>query len=583
MRRPALGYILTIAQWLPEVTRRDLRGDLVAGLTVGVMLVPQSMAYAVLAGVPPSYGLYASLVPLLVYPLVGTSRHLAVGTIAIDMLIVSAGLGALATPGSEAYIALAVLLALLVGAVQFAMGLARLGFVVNLLSRPVIAGFTSAAALIIMASQLGNLLGLDLPASQHIYTLVWEAAGRIGSVESAALLVGAISLFVLVAAKRWAPLFPAPLLVVVLGIGAAWLGLEGEGLAVVGPVPTGLPPFEWPAVSLEAVRSLAPTALTLALVQFMSIVSLGKVFAARHRYSIRANRELAAVGLANMAGSLFRGIPISGSFSRTAVNAQAGARTPLANVVAAALVALALVALTPLFAHLPYAALGAIIVVSAFGLFDVPELRYLLRAKRVDGGIALLTFATTLLVGIQEGLLVGIGASVVAVMYRLSRPNVAELGHLPGTRSFRDLARHAEAERLEGLLLLRIDASFSFANAEFLKDLLLRKSEPEDHPIRAVVIDASSINDLDTTAAAVLAATAETLEARGVELYFGGLKEPVRDLMVRSGLFDALGPDRFFLSPHRAVRHLLEARGEAADYLETVPGAEAETDEHAAG
>jgi SulP family sulfate permease len=531
------------------------------------------MAYAVLAGLPPIYGLYASLLPLLIYPFFGTSRHLAVGVIAIDMLIVAAGLSALAEAGTAEYVELAILLAAMVGLIQILMGIGQLGFVVNLLSRPVIAGFTSAASIIIMFSQLGNFLGIDLPQSQHVYTLIWEAIQRFDGVHGLTMLVGSLALGLLFFFKRWKPLFPAPLLVVALGILGAWgLHLNAEGVAVVGSIPTGLPRPDLPAISLGNARALLPTALTLALVQFMSVISLGKVFAAQHRYSIDPNRELVAIGASNVVGSLFRSLPISGSFSRTAVNAQAGARSPLANIFAALLIGLTLLFLTPLFAYLPIPILAAIIIAASVGLLDVKELRYLLRTKRVDGSIALLTFVVTLLVGIQEGVLTGIAASVVAIMYRISRPNVAVLGHLPGTRSFRDVQRHESAGRIEGILMLRVDASFSFANAEFLKDLILKESQASDHSIRAVIIDASSINDLDTTAAGVLTAVSETLKKRGVDLYFGGMKEPVMRTMRRTDLYDVLGEDHFYLSPHRAVKHLLENWGSSEEYLEDVPG-----------
>ncbi len=567
-----LRLLFAIVDWLPRYDRRDLRGDTVAGLTVGVMLIPQGMAYAVLAGVPPIYGLYASLVPLLLYPLFGTSRHLALGVIAIDMLIVAAGLGGLAEIGEGEYIALAILLAMLVGVMQMAMGLARLGFLVNLLSRPVISGFTSAAALIICFSQLENLLGVPLPRTQYVHVILWELVQQVGETHLLTLGVGLGAVLLIVGLRKWKPIFPAGIVAVALGLLAGWgLTLEGEGVAVVGAIPTGLPTPSLPAFDAPTLRALLPTAATLVLVQFMTVISLGKLFAAKHRYSISANRELFALGAANFFGGIFRSIPVSGSFSRTAVNDQAGARTPLANVVAAGLVALTLLFLTPIFYYLPIPILGAIILVAAFGLLDVQEMRYLLRTKRIDGYLALLTFLATLIIGIQEGILIGVAASVTAIMYRISRPNVAVLGHLPGTRSFRDTHRVKEAVPIENILILRIDASFSFANAELLKDLILKQSQEDGADVRAVIIDASSVNDLDTTAVAVLTAVEETLAERGVELYFGGMRGTARGVMVRSGLVEKLGEDHFFLSPHRAVVHVLKKWGRSADYLEDVP------------
>lgn len=555
----------TIGRWLPRYTWGKLRGDLLAGLTVGVMLIPMGMAYAVLAGVPPIYGLYAGLVPPLVYAFFGTSRHLAVGPVAIDMLIVAAGVGVLAEGDGARYVALAIVLAALVGIMQIAMAAARLGFAVNFLSRPVIVGFTTAAPLIIGFSQLGNLLGIELPQTQYVHVLLWEAVQRIGGVNPISLAIGGGGIVLLLGLKAWKPLFPGALAVVVLGTLAAWrLGLEAEGVEVVGAVPSGLPAPALPDAGWADVRALLPTVVTLALVQFMGVVSLGKVFAARFRYAINANRELFAIGAANVAGSLFQGIPASGSFSRSAVGVQAGARTPMAGIVAALLVGLTLLFLTELFRPLPIPALAAIIMVSAFGLIDVAEVRYLFRTKQRDGYVALFTFAATLLIGIQEGILLGIAASVVALLFRLSRPRMAVLGHLPGTHSFRSLERAKDAVPIEGLLLLRIDAGFSFANAGFIRDFILAESRPTDRRVRAVVIDGSTINDLDTTAAEALLTTAEMLEARHIDLYFTGIKGYVRDVMRRAGLVDKLGEDHFLMSPHRAVQRLL-AEWDAAD------------------
>ena len=554
-----IGQALPIVQWMPHYGMTDLRADLVSGVTIGVMLVPQGMAYAVIAGLPPIYGLYAALVPLLVYPLLGTSRHLSWGPTALDMLILVAGLSALAEVGTDRYVTLAIVMTATVGLIQIAMGLAQFGFVANLLSRPVIAGLTTAAALIIGFSQLGNFLGIALSQSQFVHTLAWEALQRVAEANPVSVLIGGGCVLVLVALPRWTPLIPEALVVVGGATLATWgLNLETEGVELVGSIPEGLPGINFPAVQITDVRGLLPAALTLALVQFMKNVSLGRVFAARHQYAINANRELVSMGAANLIGSFFQAIPSSGSFSRSAVNDQAGVRTALSNVFAAAVVALTLLFLTPLFYYLPMPALAAIIMVAGFSLIDVDEITSLFKAKERDGYIALFTAGCTLSVGIQEGILLGIGASMIAVLYRISRPNVAELGHVPGTRLFRDLDRFDQAERIDDILVLRVDASFSFANAEYFKDFIL-ESEQEGRDIRVVIIDGTSINDLDTTAVEALQSVSETLEDRGIELYFTGLIGPVREVVVRSGLRDTLGDDHFHMDPHEAVMHILEA------------------------
>ena len=570
-----LKRVLPIATWLPGYSRSALGGDLMAGLTMGVMLIPQGMAYAMLAGVPPIYGLYASLVPLVVYPFFGSSRHLAVGTVAIDMVIVAVGLGALAEPGSARYIELAIVLALMVGGIQMLMGVARLGFVVNLLSRPVIVGFTAAAALIIAFSQLGNLLGVALPRSEQVFAVVGEAIRRIGEIQPWSLALGAGGMVLLLGLRRWRRLMPGPLVAVVLGTLVVWgLGIDRQGVAVVGAIPMGLPAPSMPDFDAATLRALLPTAMALVLVQFLTVVSLGKIFAARHHYWIKPNHELFAIGAANFFGSFFRGIPVSGSLSRTAVSEEAGAQTPLANIVAAGLIALTLLFLTPLFHYLPIPILAAIIMMAAFGLLDLQQLRYLLRAKRIDGALAILTFLATFFVGILQGILIGIVASVVAIMYRISRPNIAILGHLPGTRSFRDVHRRPEAQCIAGILLLRVDASFSFANAEYLKDFILQHTQDDGSPVRAVIVDASTMNDLDMTAVGVLTFVAEALRRRDIALYMTGVKGAARDVARRSELVETLGEDHFFLSPHRAVKHILKGWGRLDEYLENVPDGE---------
>jgi SulP family sulfate permease len=333
-------------------------------------------------------------------------------------------------------------------------------------------------------------------------------------------------------------------------------------------------------VSLADARTLLPIAVTLALIQFMSVISLGRALSARHRYTIRPNRELLGIGAANLAGSLFRGIPVSASFSRSAVNDEAGACTPLANVVAAVLVGLTLLFLTPLFEFLPRTALSAIIIVSALGLIDVGELRTLFGTKRRDGAVALLTAAATLLIGVQEGIIVGVAASAVVVLYRVSRPHVAELGLLPGTHVFRDRGRFEDAEAVESVLVLRVDAAFSFFNAAYFRDYILRKSR-QGSDVRAVVIDGSGINDLDTTAIEALRELVGTLKEWEIAFYLAGLKGPVRDILARSELSDALDSSCLQLTPYHAVRSVLE-RWDEAEGTERVQDYEARAEEDSA-
>lgn len=546
---------------------RALRGDVLAGLTVGVILVPQGMAYAVLAGVPPVMGLYACLVPLLIYPFLGSSRHLAVGIVAIDCMIIAGGLSQISTPMTEEYVSLAILLAFIVGVTQIAMGVLRLGFIVNLLSRPVSLGFLSGAVITIGISQLPNLLGIQAPDNTSPSSVLIATVNQLPDVHMATLLMGLGGIGLILTIKKWLPRLPAPLIAVVLGGTILWaFSLDEAGVAIVGEISSGLPSFEIPAFRLVNLGALFPTAITLVLVQFMTVISLGSIFAAKHRYRVTPNRELVSLGAMNLFGAFFRAIPVSGSFSRTAINEQAGAESSLSNVVAASVVGIALLFLTPLFRYLPVPLLAAIVIVAIVSLIDIKEARYIVRTKRVDGVIALGTLTATLVLGIHQGILFGVLMSAAAVMYRVSRPNIALLGHLPGSRSYRELDHFPEARSIDGIEILRLDASFAFTNAAFVRASILRHSEKKN--VRAIILDASSINDLDTTALAALIEVTHILTGRNIDLYFGGMKVPVFQVVKESGLIEMLGEERFCLSPHRAVKAILHSWGEDTDLMD---------------
>lgn len=552
----------SLPEWVPSYTRQHFFGDVVAGLTVGIMLVPQSMAYAMLAGMPPIYGLYASLAPLLIYALFASSRHVTPGTVAIDSLIMVFALGSLAEPNSNEYIQLAFMFAFMVGVVHLIMAIGRLGFLVNLLSRPVILGFIFAAATIIGCNQFSNIMGVDLPRREHFYMLIYDAGANILNTHLPSLLVGLTGIFALIFFRKWKNLFPAALAVVILSILASWgLQLEAKGVKVVGSIPTGLPGFTLFTFEWDMMSKLIITAVTLALIQFTNVISLGKTFANKHNYSINPNKELFALGASNIVGSLFQSYTVSGSFSRTAVNEEAGAKSPLSNVFAALLIGLTLLFLTPVLYYLPIPILAAIIMVASFGMINFKEMKSLFKMKKTDGYLSIITLVVTLIFGLEAGILTGIMASVLAIMYRISRPNVAILGNIPETRSFRDIELYDDVIQIDGILILRIDASFSYANADFLRDLILSHCKPETSNIHSVVIDGSSVNDMDTTAVQAFFAVIEILEQRHVELYFTGIHGSVRGVMQRSGLVERLGLDRFFLSPFRAVNAIKSKHG----------------------
>ena len=549
----------TILTWIGGYNQEEFKADLQAGLTIGVIVIPQVMAYAVIAGLSPIYGLYGSLVPLLIYPLFGTSRHLSLGIVATDMIIIASGASAIADPGTQKYISVVLLLTMFVGMVHIALSLLRMGFLVNLLSKPVIYGFTAAAPIIIIFSQLGNILGFEVSRSQYVGILFLEIIEKIQMINPLTVAFGLIGFVFLYFLKKWKPIFPRALVLLVAGGLLAWgLQLQEYGVEVIGSIPSGLPSFYLPDFTFDDFRRLIPTVATLTLVQLMTVISLGKTYANKYKYPINPNREFFAIGAANLVGSLFQSPPISGSFSRTVVSEQAGTRTTLSNVFCAVVVCLALLFLTPLFYYIPISALSAIIILAVLSLIDVQELRYFFRTKPDEAYIAIFTFLSVLFIGIQEGILLGIGASLFVVIYRLSRPNLAVLGHVEGSRTFRDVSRNPEAHPIEEILILRFDAPISFNNAEFIKDFIIHKSEARNKKIRAVIVNAKSINDMDTTAIEALRSVIETLETWNIELHFAGMTSPVQELLMRSGLARSLGGTHFHESTHMAVKYLLK-------------------------
>ncbi|TGG93612.1 solute carrier 26 family protein [Natronospirillum operosum] len=542
-------------EWMSNYRREYLQGDLVAGITVAMMLIPQAMSYAMLAGLPPYVGLYAAVIPLMVYALFGTSRQLAVGPVAMVALLVASGVGALAEVGSAHYIALAILLALMVGVIQFGMGVFRLGFLTNFLSHPVISGFTSAAALIIGFSQLQHLIGLSLPRTENIALLAWAAVTQWADINPVTLAIGLGSVVSLLLLKRLNPLLPGAMIVVVVATLAVWL-LDlsaGFGVSIVGAVPAGFPALSAPAVNTADMLDLLPIAVTIAFIGFVESIAVAKKIAAEKRYDVDPNRELVGLGLANIAAAFFKGMPVTGGFSRTAVNRTAGANTGLASIITAVLIGIALLVATPLFFYIPTASLAAVIMVAVAGLIDTHEVKHLWQVKRDDLVMLGIAFFATLILGVKVGIFVAVGASMVWFVIRTTRPHYAILGRVPGTEVYRNLKRVPEAETLPGILAIRFDAQFYYGNVTFLKDTIRAAEQAMNEPLHAVVLDASSINQLDSSADTALHELLDDYRARGVDLYIANVKGPVRDVMDRSGFTRRLGEDHFYLTTHDAV------------------------------
>lgn len=536
-----MAFNLPLLHTLKDYDKATFKGDLTAGITTAVMLVPQGMAYAMLAGLEPITGLYASTIPTAIYALFGSSRQLAVGPVAMISLLVASAVAPLAGADPVLYAAYASLLMLMVGVMQFAMGVAKLGFLVKYLSHPVIAGFTSAAALIIGFSQLKHILGVPIKRSHHVHSIIAQALSQLGNSHGITVLIAILSIITLVVLKRYAPKWPRFLLVVAGGTLAVWgLQLEQQGVAIVGSVPGGLPMPKMVTLDMNILKALLPSAITISLVGFMESVAVAKAFARQNNYEIDANQELRALGLANLGGAWFSGYPITGGFSRTAVNGQAGAKTPMAGLLTAIFIALSLLFLTPLFHDLPKAVLAAIIMTAVFGLIDFKEAKHLWHLSKPDFALMAITFVATLSLGIEQGIGVGVAASLLWFVMASSKPHVAQLGQLPGTNIFRNIERYPNAHVHPDIVAFRLDAPLFFANTAFLIETVNEMITPQT---KKVVIDAGAISHIDATGISTLVELAYALNVQDIDLWLSTVRGPVRDALAHSEFYTHIPKD----------------------------------------
>jgi len=545
-----------ILSWLPRYKKGYLTRDAIAGLTVGIILIPQGMAYAMIAGLPPVYGLYAALLPLLVYAILGSSRQLAVGPVAMDSLLVAAGLGTLAVSDIQEYIGLAILLIFLVGSIQLLLGFLRMGFLVNFLSKPVISGFTSAAAIIIIFSQLKNLLGIRVQESSRFFILLQECLREIQHVHPLTLLLGLGGIVTIILLRKWDRRIPAFLIAILLGtLLVALFRLDEHGVAVVGAIPKGLPAFRVPAFSWEHLHALLPMASALAVISYTEAVSIGQALDEKNGEDrVDANQELLALGAANIVGSFFQSYSTTGSFSRSAINNKLNAKTPLAGVMAMLLVALTLLFLTPLFRDLPNAILASIIMVSVAGLVDFRYPAFLWNRQRDEFYVLLFTFLFTLALGIQHGILLGVLLSLVIMVYRTSKPHFAVLGKIKDTEYYKNVERFREDVVLrDDLLIVRFDSQLYFGNKNYFKNQLFRYMDEKGSGLRCIILNAEAINYVDSTATAMLVKLIEEVQRRKLKLYISGAIGPARDVIFHSGIVKLLPREHFFLGIQQAV------------------------------
>ncbi|MRI02257.1 sulfate permease [Kriegella sp. EG-1] len=543
-------------KWVPTYNWAFLKKDIFAGLTVAIILIPQAMAYAMIAGLPPVYGLYASLFPLLIYSFLGTSRQLAIGPVAMDSLLVAASLGALAITGIENYIAMAIFLAFLVGSIQLILGVFRMGFLVNFLSKPVISGFTSGAALIIIFSQVKHILGTEVENSPQFVKLVGNVFTKIGETNMYDLVIGLSAIILIILLKKWNKRIPAILLAVLVGVLLVYsLHLDINGIKIVGEIPTGLPSFIVPQISFENIINMWPIALTIALVGYLEAISISTALEEKNNENnLDANQELIAIGTSNLVGSFFQSYPVTGSFSRSAISGEAGGKTNLSGFFTMILVVITLFFLAPLFYYLPKAVLGAIIMVSVFGLLDVSYPKKLWKNRKDEFLVLFLTFLITLFIGIPQGILTGVLISLLLMVYRTSKPHFAELGNIKNSDYYKNVDRFGDEIIVrDDLLIVRFDSQLYFGNKKYFREELYKYIAAKGNTLKGVILNAEAINYIDSSAATMLVQIIDELHERDLLFIIAGAIGPTRDIIFNSGIINALDKNFLFVKTKEAV------------------------------
>ena len=547
--------LLPVRDWLPHYERRWLRPDLVAALAVWAVLVPEGMAYASLAGLPPETGLFAALAPLLAYAVLGTCRQLTVGPSSAIAAYSAAAVAPLAAGDSGRFVALSALLALLVGVLLLAAGLARAGFIADFFARPVLTGFVAGLALVIGAGQLYKLLGVE-GGGTSFFGKLEVLVRQLGSTNLVTLAIGLAALAIIFALQAYAPKVPAMLVAVVLGIAAtSALGLQDHGVQVVGDIPAGLPHPSFPSFGLGDLTDLLPDALALALIAFAESVAGARAFAAKYHYEVDADQELVALGVANLGAGLLQGFSVDASLSRSAVADSSGVKSQMSGIILFAFLVVTMLLLMPLFHDLPEAVLGAIVIAAVAHLVDIGALRGLRRVDRTDFLLALVCFVGVLVFGLLVGLGVAVVVSLLALVLRAYRPSSVVLGRAPGPESdetlrYRSVEDHPEYETFSGLAILRVDGELFFANASWFRETVRSLVRGQTPPVREVLVHAGAIPHLDTTAAAMLKELIAELDDGDVELDFARVTTSLYADLERNGIVELVGPERI----HETIR-----------------------------
>lgn len=549
-----LRQYIPILEWLPKYNIKLLGSDLLAGLTVGVMLIPQGMAYGLLAGLDPIYGLYAGIVPLILYPLFGTSGQISIGPTALVSLLVLAGVSQYAELNTQRYLELAVITALMAGLIQVLLGLFKWGFLINFLAHPVISGFTSAAAIIIGLSQFNNLFGLSLERSNQIHVVMGRLFESLGDIHYPTLLLGVGGIAFMLILRRIHRSIPSALLAAIAGILITkFAQLDTMGVAILRDIPQGLPSFSAPSITLADIQMLLPLALTISVISFIESLAIAAAITNKYKApKVDPDQELIALGLTKLIGGFFQAFPTTGSFTRSAVNAEAGAKTGMASIFGAVLLGVTLLFLTPLFYFLPKAILASIIMVSVIGLINVKEAIHLFKTDRRDFYTLLATFLATLILGIQLGVLSGLLLSIAFMVYQNAKPHMAVLGRVPDTHHYRSISRFSNAIKNDDILIIRFDAQLYFANAAFFEQGILDLIDQEKG-LKLLILDMSNIHDIDSTGVHALEELLLRLQQRDIELKVANPIGPLRDALDRHGIGKKIGVENCYLSIADAV------------------------------
>ncbi|WP_394974019.1 SulP family inorganic anion transporter [uncultured Croceitalea sp.] len=560
-----LKRFFPILEWLPKYKKAYLAGDFSAGITVGIMLIPQGMAYALIAGLPPIYGLYAALIPNLIYAFTGSSRKLAVGPVALDSLIVASSLAAMKLTSIDDYIGMAIFLALFVGLIQLVMGFMRLGFLSNFLSRPVVSGFTSAAALVIAISQLKHFFGIEITTTNTLKT-IQAIIGQIRETNFYDLAIGIAGVLVILGLKKLHRKLPAAMVVVVLSIIGIYFFMVNEtDVHILGSIPKGLPGFQLPELDVDLTIKAFPTAMALAFIAFAEAMTISKAIEDKsNEYHTDPNQELRALGASNIVGSLFQSFPANAGLSRTAVNVDEGAKTGIASLISVVVVGLVLVFLTPFFYYLPKSVLGAIILVAIYGLIDLKYPKQLWKQGKDEFYLFLVTFLTTLLIGISQGIIFGVLFSLLLLVNRTSRPHIAILGKIKGMEYFKNLKRFPEDVEVDDeILMIRFDAQLFFANVHYFKKSLLKEVDAKGDALKYVILNAEPVNYIDNTAINQLKKIVEKLKEREITFKIAGAIGPTRDILHKSGLVNCIGKENIYVRTAEAYSDSLKKIGKS--------------------